>query len=192
MLTLKKLLASKKKLFSMVGILSIAVISISSTSFATSFTGGRSSANFNAYYDSSVSTNGYTSAYDTARSDWSAASGSVNIGKTTSTSGTPDKYYVGSTATSGLLGVTTPYNTSGGVAGVSDRWAFATVAIYHNQMEAFGMNSAQKTSNATHEIGHTLSQAHPSTSSSSVMKQGIQSIGVQAYDKQSLIAKWGN
>ncbi len=189
---MKKLLASKKKLFSMVGILSIAVISISSTSFATSFTGGRSSANFNAYYDSSVSTNGYTSAYDTARSDWSAASGSVNIGKTTSTSGTPDKYYVGSTATSGLLGVTTPYNTSGGVAGVSDRWAFATVAIYHNQMEAFGMNSAQKTSNATHEIDHTLSQAHPSTSSSSVMKQGIQSIGVQAYDKQSLIAKWGN
>ncbi|NGM84221.1 hypothetical protein G5B47_17560 [Paenibacillus sp. 7124] len=189
---MKQLLTPKKKIFFMIGIISIIVIAYSSTSFATIFAGGRSSANFNAYYDSSVAIYGYSGAYDSARADWNAASGSVNIGKTTSTSGNPDKYYVGTTATTGLLGVTTPYNSSGGVVGVSDTWAYATVAIYDNQMNDYYMSGPERISNATHEVGHTLSQAHPVTSQSSVMKQGIQSIGVQTWDKESLISKWGN
>lgn len=189
---MQKLSLSKKKIFSVFSLLAVALIFASSISYATIFSGGRSSANFNAYYDSSVASYGYTNAYDTARSDWSAASNSVNIGKTTSATSSPDKYYVGNTSVAGLLGVQTAYNSSGQNVGTSDKWAYSTVAIYNNQMEAYNMTSTQKISNATHEVGHTLSMAHPSTSQNAVMKQGIQSIGVQAYDRESLIAKWGN
>ncbi|MEK4191426.1 hypothetical protein [Paenibacillus sp. FSL L8-0494] len=189
---MKQLSFSKKTLFTIVGSLSIIVIFASSTSFATIFSGGRSSANFNAYYDSSVASYGYTSHYDTARADWNAASSKVNIGKTTSTSGNPDKYYVGTTSNEGLLGVHTPYNSSGQNVNNSDTWAYSTVAIYHNQMNDFSMTTPERVSTATHEVGHSLSQAHPETSQNSVMKSGIQSFGVQTWDKQSLIAKWGN
>jgi hypothetical protein len=189
---MKQLSFSKKTLFTIVGFLSIIVIFASSTSFATIFSGGRSSANFNAYYDSSVASYGYTNHYDTARADWSAASSKVNIGKTTSTSGSPDKYYVGTTSVVGLLGVQTPYNSSGQNVGTSSTWAYSTVAIYDNQMNDFGMSFSERVSNATHEVGHTLSQAHPVTSQNSVMIQSIQSIGVQNWDRESLIAKWGN
>ncbi|BCG57093.1 hypothetical protein PUR_05180 [Paenibacillus sp. URB8-2] len=90
------------------------------------------------------------------------------------------------------MGQQTAYNSSGQIVGVSDSWAYSTVAIYHNQMEFQGMTSSEISSNATHEVGHTLSQAHPVTSEASVMKQGIQSIGVQSYDVMSLISKWGD
>lgn len=183
---------SKKKIISIFSILSIVIIFASSTSFATIFSGGRTSANFNAYYDSSVASFGYTNAYDAARADWNAASNSVNVGKTTSTSGNPDKYYVGNTSVTGLLGVQAGYNSSGQILGTNETWTYSTVSIYHNQMEDYRMSFSEKISNATHEVGHTLSQAHPVTSQNSVMKQGIQSIGVQDWDKGSLIAKWGN
>ncbi|GAS83423.1 unknown protein [Paenibacillus amylolyticus] len=45
------------------------------------------------------------------------------------------------------------------------------------------MSFSEKISNETHGVGHTLSQAHPVTSQNSVITQGIQSIGVQAWDK---------
>ncbi|MFM9282163.1 hypothetical protein [Paenibacillus jiagnxiensis] len=188
---------SKKKVISLVSVASLSVLTFASISYATIWAGGRSSgANFSAYYDSSVASYGYTNHYDSARADWNSASSSVNITKTTSTSGNPDKYYVGVSSVAGLLGQISRYTSSGQVVtSLSDDWAYATVSIYHNNMDAYGedgMSQSERISNATHEVGHTLSMAHPVTSRSSVMKQGVQSIGVQSYDKESLIEKWGD
>lgn len=48
----------------------ILAICIPTSAFADFFAGGRSSAKFNAYYDSSVVTYGYEGIYDTARASW--------------------------------------------------------------------------------------------------------------------------
>ncbi|KOY83310.1 hypothetical protein I6G82_06060 [Lysinibacillus macroides] len=158
-----------------------------------------------AYYDSSVATYGYTSAYDDARARWGGISSDVSISKTTSTNNNPDKYYIGTTASPTLIGRMIPYTkTSTGFiteASVDDDWLYATVRMYYNNMNSFGMNYSQIVSNAVHEIGHSLKLAHPGqgTESStpvpsgqySVMNQGIQSIGPQSYDKNELIKKWG-
>lgn len=53
------------------------------------------------------------------------------------------------------------------------------------------MSEAERTSNATHEIGHSLKLAHPVGNVTSVMKQGIQSRGPSSYDKTELKNKWG-
>jgi len=60
-------------------------------------------------------------------------------------------------------------------------------------MNYYNMTTAQRTSNATHEIGHTLSLAHPTNTVvlESVMKTGIQSTGPQTYDHNELKRKWG-
>ncbi|WP_084065327.1 hypothetical protein [Paenibacillus stellifer] len=162
------------------------------TSSALWYSGGRSSAFFNAYYDSSVSSYGYTSAFDTARTRWNEVSSSVEVGKTTSSSGLPDKYFVGVTSNPAVIGTHVPYNAYGQVVDNNSLWAFSTVAIYDNTMKLNQMTSTQISSNATHEVGHSLSQDHTTTSASSVMKQGIQSVGVTTYDAMSLISKWGD
>jgi len=112
----------------------------------------------------------------------------------------PDKYYVG-TATNPPgkcnLGVQVPYkkNWLGSIVGASnsDTWLYSTVTIYHNSMtDCVSMDYAEKVSNATHEVGHSLGLDHPSSgSASSVMQQGVQSIGPTTYDKNDIIAKWG-
>jgi len=186
-------LSSKKKLLSMVAASLVTVFLFASISFADFFSGGRSSAVFYAYYDSSVTSYGYTSHYDAARANWNGISQEVAINKTSSPSGTPDKYYVGTTTTPGLLGRTIPYKASGGTyvpASTSEQWAYCTVSIYHNTMSDNNMNHSQIVSNATHELGHTLSLAHPTSFQISVMNQGIQSIGPTTYDKNQLKAKW--
>lgn len=173
----------------------LSIICISESTYAASFSGGRQSASFNCYYDSSVSSFGYVTAYNTAISNWNNTSSKVSISKTSSTSGNPDKYYIGNSSTAGLLGRITPYKKDvfGRVveANLNERWLYSTVALYDNNMKKAGMSSSQIHSNATHEVGHTLSQAHPNTSSASVMKQGVQSIGPTSYDKSSIISKWG-
>lgn len=177
----------------------VALMLIVQSAMATTFSGGQPDGKFNAFYDSSVSSYGYTPHYDAARAKWNATATSVNIGKTTSTSSYPDKYYVG-TATnppgSCLLGQIAPYKLSGGSvvsASSSDTWMYSTVAIYHNSMtECVSMSYDEVVSNATHEVGHSLALAHTTgTTSASVMYQGIQSIGPTTYDKNEIIGKWG-
>lgn len=190
----------QKLIFSSILFLTALIIMVQTT-FATTFSGGRPSAKFNAYYDSSVATYGYTSNYDSARSNWNALSNSVNIGKQNNTTDYPDKYYIGTTVNepdSCLLGQQIPYrkNILGVIVGASNSqtWVYSTVAMYHNSMTdclGYNMSNAQITSNATHELGHTLALDHPTTTSSSVMKQGVQSIGPQSYDFFDIAAKWG-
>ena len=59
-------------------------------------------------------------------------------------------------------------------------------------MDAYNMTNAQKTANMVHELGHLQKLAHPTTTQTSIMNQGIQSIGVTTYDKSEIKSKWGN
>ncbi|MBN3526553.1 hypothetical protein [Paenibacillus apiarius] len=193
----KRVSVKKNALIASVAALPIAAMVFSSVVSAAYFNGGRSSGSFSAYYHSSVSSYGYGNHYDTARTNWNGISSKAKVSKTTSTSGDPDRYYVGTTGSSTLLGQIVPYKISGGTyveASPNDQWAYSTATIYDNTMKSFNMTSSQIVSNATHEIGHTVSLAHtsPSSSSPSVMKQGIQDIGPQTYDKNELKSKWGN
>ncbi|MCE5172731.1 hypothetical protein LQV63_26020 [Paenibacillus profundus] len=193
---MKRVSVKKNALIASVAALPIAAMVLSSVVSAAYFSGGRAAGSFSAYYHSSVSSNGYDNHYETARTNWNGISSKVKVSKTTTTSGDPDRYYVGTTGTSTLLGQIVPYKLSGGTyveASPNDKWAYSTATIYDNTMKSYKMTHSQIVSNATHEIGHTVSLAHsPSSSGPSVMKQGIQDIGPQTYDKNELKAKWGN
>ncbi|MEF2246753.1 hypothetical protein [Paenibacillus sp. IITD108] len=176
----------------------VALILTLQSAMATTYSGGRGGAKFKAYYTNSVSSYGYTPHFDAARANWNATSSKVDITTQSNENNYPDKYYVGVADSEPgycYLGQLTPWKSAGGTimqAGLSDLWLYSTVTIYHNGMEDCDMNYNQRVSNATHEVGHSLSMAHPSgTTVSSVMHQGIQSIGPSTYDKNEIIAKWG-
>lgn len=160
---------------------------------ANYFSGGRkNNADYFAYYDSSVSSFGYSSNYDTARSYWNASS-VVNITRTFSLLYTPDIYYVDNTATSGLLGQVIPYDSSENVVGASSYWDHTHVFIYDNQMEAQSpYTTAYINYNASHEVGHTIKMAHTSPPISSVMIQGWYSSpsSLSVYDSGEADLKW--
>lgn len=165
---------------------------------ALSFSGGRPSANFTAYYTESVSSYGYVSAYDDARFSWNDTADSVNITRVLNANGTPDKYYVGVTSIATRLGQQEGFkrtSTGGYIAATANEtWAYSNVSIYHNNIEKFGLTRQQIVSNATHEIGHSLAQDHVPDNSTinSVMRQGVQNIGPTSYDMISIRNKWGN
>jgi len=164
---------------------------------ATTFSGGRTSGIFNAYYDSSVFSYGYSPHFDAGKNNWGSISSKVNITYMNNTTGYPDKYYVGTTSTSGLIGLTQPYkkNLLGSIvtAGQNDTWLYCTISIYDNQIKGSGLNYNQIVSSATtHEIGHSLSQAHSPSGVSSVMtSSSITDFAPTLYDKNELISKWG-
>lgn len=136
----------------------------------------------------------------TALSQWNNVSSKVSLTYTTAT----DTY--GSSAnivtyfdtsnppTAGLLGEMIPYKswtgTSASVGSTSDRWVKAVVYQYKNSSLD---TTTKKTATATHEIGHALSVAHPSSSNTTaVMRQGVKtSYSLTSYDKDSLKNKWG-
>lgn len=170
-----------KKMFgALVCAVILSIILLNSTSYADIHAGGRSSAKFNAYYDSSVTSYGYKNAYDDGRSNWAGISSKVAIGYTTSSSGTPDKYYVGTTTDPTLIGLASYYDTSAQPVANSGLRAYTTVAVYHNVMTSNSMDYSEIVSNITHELGHSLSLAHTSDSSvtNSVMFQGIQNLSL--------------
>lgn len=140
-------------------------------------------------YDNSVSTYGYATNYDSAMGNWKNISSKVDLIKASHDAA--DIYYVGETASSTTIGRIIPYDSYGRVADLNSKWYRVTVHMYDNTMKSFNMTSAQITSNATHEIGHSLKLAHPSGTIGSVMNQGIQSIGPTVYDKNELKRKWG-
>lgn len=96
---------------------------------------------------------------------------------------------------SGLLGMTYPYKswtgTSATSAGINDRWVKAVVYQYKS---SYLDTTTKKKHTCTHELGHTLSVAHPSSSTTTaVMQQGALTFyTLKDYDKNSLKAKWGN
>lgn len=95
--------------------------------------------------------------------------------------------------TSGALGITYPYRTwgiSSAPATISERWVKAVVYQYKTTNLD---TTTKRVATATHEIGHALSVAHPTSSTTvAVMKQGIKTFyELTSYDISSLINKWG-
>jgi hypothetical protein len=177
------------------------------TAFADSFLGNRrDGGNVLVNYDASVASSGHTAIFDSARVNWSFISSKVTVAATSTLVSGYDRYFVGNTGTVGLLGRTTWYkkDATGAIviAGVDDLWDHCTIAVYDNTMDANNMTNAQRVSNCTHEIGHSLKLAHPGQGTKrvaavpagrgAVMNQGIQDFGPQQYDKDELIYKWGS
>ncbi|MDQ1147752.1 hypothetical protein QE429_004579 [Bacillus sp. SORGH_AS 510] len=147
-------------------------------------------------YDSSVTgtnftyngvTYRYRDMYDKARAEWEYYG--ISLGRTEHSFA--DIYYVGSTSDPSLLGRVFPVNGYGDNVSMDSNWTYVRVYIYHNVMTSFKMSDKERFSNATHEVGHTVKMKHPvSYTGSSVMKQGIQSIGTTAWDINELGKKW--
>ncbi|MFS0728393.1 matrixin family metalloprotease [Paenibacillus sp. 1P07SE] len=179
----------RKVKVSMASLALVTAFSLASVTSADYNAGGRSSAQFNAWYDSSVASYGYTGIYDSARASWGGISSRVAVGKTTSSAGTPDKYYVGTTTDPELMGLASYFNASGSPVCITCTRAYTTVALYNNNLPN---NYSYRLSAAIHEIGHSLSLAHTSNElTNSVMQPWLQNIGVQQYDMNQLKAKWG-
>lgn len=159
---------------------------------AATFGGGRvNNAKPLAFYHSSVSSYGYTANYDAGRAYWNAHS-KVDIRKSTGSSGA-DRYYIGNTSVTGLLGVMTPYTLTGTVASVNSNWAYTTVYMYDNTMRSTGSNTnARRNYNAAHEIGHSIKMAHVPLPTNSVMVQGWRDIpsGLTSFDRGEIDKKW--
>lgn len=170
-----------------------------SVSHADIYTGGRSSGIKYAYYDSSVSNRNYNSKFNAGRAMWDGISSNVSVGFDPLSYNTNDKYYVGSSSTSGLLGLTRPYklNQNGIIvtATANDTWAYATVSVYETNINNFPLkNDAEIISTViAHEIGHTLSLGHSAPQYYSIMQQNqaITTYPPTSYDRSELIRKWG-
>ncbi|MDC3413182.1 hypothetical protein NC797_11645 [Aquibacillus sp. 3ASR75-11] len=145
-----------------------------------------------AWYHSSVYSYNYDDNYDAGRGYWNDHFG-VNIKKTYDTGTYIDRYYVGNTSTSGLLGRIQPINGNSEVASVNEYWYRVNVFIYDNQMRAqSSYNNSHVSMNAAHEIGHSIKMAHASSAYYSVMPQGWRTLpyNITSYDSGEIDAKW--
>ena len=162
------------------------------------FTGGYSAANVSSLkYVISGGDTDYQNMMKAGANAWNGISSKVSVSN--NNTGAKMSIYKGTTTSSGTLGRMIPYykNILGGLSedtSLTNIWSVTDVYGYDNQMEAFSMTKIQKQSNYSHEVGHALSMAHtndlPSTTST-VMRQGIQSIGPQPTDEGHLKLKWG-
>lgn len=167
----------------------IAGLSILSTSFLFSSIvsadthsprGGNDNGRIQAWYDSSISSYGYTSHFDHAVSTWNGRNANVSISKTLNNSGQVDRYYVGTTTEIGLYGRNLWYNDLG--INVDPDWfsySRSVVSVYHNQLQNHnnGVNftSTRIRHTTAHELGHSLGLAHTTASaqlSTSLMTEG--------------------
>jgi hypothetical protein len=82
-----------------------------------------------------------------------------------------------------VLCTTAPKNT----------WTSAKIVGYEDAMTQSGFTATNITQIYTHEFGHALSMQHVPTGTASTMTPyGGINLGVQAYDKANLKARWGN
>lgn len=139
-------------------------------------------------------TSQYASAYviPGAGSQWNGISSRVSLTRVTTGS-----YVVNAQVATGtdpsVTGLTTVYCASGsGSICASSTWSSARIYGYENAMAASSYTTTQRIKTFTHEFGHTLSLSHVTNGSAAVMAQGKSDLGVQAYDKANLRAKWGN
>lgn len=202
---LKRKIIGLISLFSITATISIPTANADTFSY-TRIAGGK----FNAWYDSSVSSYGYTPHLDYSRGAWGNISSNVAIGSTTSPSGSStDEIYVGTTATDGLFGLTVPYVVSwpsnimaapAPGAAPNRNWDYAVISIYDNQLNAYGLKTwTGIIHTTTHEMGHSLALAHTTAAGQvgpSVMTAGTYAdrsvTNPNSYDQSELKSKWGN
>ena len=187
----------KNKLIKFFMVLSLILVSMQllpTTSHADYHSNSRSF--YGVKYDSSIYTTftysgvtyNYWDGYEAARKQWDGKAG-LSLAK--GSHAWADTYYVGSTSDPNLLGKVFPVNGSQDFVGMDQQWLYVKVYIYNNVMSSYNMSYNQRYSNATHEIGHTVKMKHPASyTGTSVMKQGIQSIGASTWDYQQLNLKW--
>jgi hypothetical protein len=187
----------KSKLPVYLVLLASIVLVLPTVSQAGHFSGGFSSGHLTYGLGSGSS----SSISSTAASQWNGVSSNVSLTYTSasnlygSTADIVTHFDNTSPPTSGALGRTYPYKswtgTSGSLGGTTDTWVKAIVYQYTNS----SLNTTtKKTHTATHELGHALSVAHPSsTSTNAVMQKGALTFyDLRTYDKDSLKDKWGN
>ncbi|RJG23080.1 matrixin family metalloprotease [Paenibacillus thiaminolyticus] len=182
----------------------ILVITFSSITNADTFKKSRVEGIYNAWYDSSVSSYGYTGAIDAARKNWSDISSNVSIGYTNDKTGySTDEVYVGTTAQADLLGRALPHVISWPINIPVDpdmfNWDYSVVSFYHNNFVSHNLNTFNLRKHiATHEFGHALGLAHTTGANqyNSIMKSGTNEeetiFSPTSYDKGQLRDKWGN
>lgn len=138
--------------------------------------GGNDNGKIQAWYDSSISSYGYTSHFDHAVSTWNGRNANVSISKTLNNSGQVDRYYVGTTSED-LYGRNIWYNDLG-IPVNPDwfSWSRSVVSVYHNKFVEFGNFTPTRIRHTTaHEVGHSLGLAHTTSStyaSTSLMTAG--------------------
>ncbi|OME89932.1 hypothetical protein BK124_30005 [Paenibacillus amylolyticus] len=180
------------------------VVLFSSFVSADVFPKKRLEGKYSAWYDSSVSSYGYTGSVDAGRQSWNGISSKVNIGKTTvKTGNSTDEVYVGTTTDAETLGQAMPYMISWPANIIAPpnlfNWDYSVISLYHNTISAGKMNTNDlRKSIVSHEFGHALGLAHTtgSNASKSIMKPKSNSqetiFEPQTYDKAELKSKWGN
>ncbi|NMI07837.1 matrixin family metalloprotease [Paenibacillus sp. SZ31] len=135
---------------------------------------------FGAYYDSSITTYGYTSHFDFARNSWAGISPNVAISKSSTRGYGIDEYYVGTSSTPHLYGLFSPYNDVFSVGVTVDplkrNWVYSVISVYDNNIKDDGLkNSTNIRHTTTHELGHSLGLAHTEDTpkkATSVMTKG--------------------
>lgn len=182
-----------KFLIALISVLAIGTSFLSTSASADYFLGGRTNnAMPYAWYDSSVANYGYTTNFDAGRNYWNSHS-KVDIKRAFSYSSSYDRYYIGNTSTSGLLGRIYPYNSSGVEVSADSNWSYVVVMMFDNQMRAQSTYSSSYINmNAAHEIGHSIKMAHAASVYNSVMPQGWRAIpsSLTSYDSGEVSKKW--
>lgn len=182
-----------KLLIALIAVLTLGTSFLSTSASADYYSGGRTdNAKPYAWYDASVANYGYTSHYDAGRAYWNSHS-NVDIKRALTYSSSYDRYYIGNTSTSGLLGRTIPKTSTGEDASLGAFWGYVVVTMYDNQMKAeSNYSSSYIQMNAAHEIGHSIKMAHAASSYNSVMPIGWRPIpsSLTSYDSGEVGTKW--
>ena len=159
------------------------------------------------WYSPSVSSYGYTGAFDVGRTYWNKDT-KANLWRSDQVNNSTDRYYVGTSYGGDLdtTGRTTPYRLVNGkavLAETDENWNFSVVTIYNDAFKKkrwFGfsyraMDADEIRKTAAHEVGHSVKIAHNLKGTlETVMRQGIfdiPSTTIRLYDKQSMESKWG-
>jgi Matrixin len=155
----------------------------------------------NWFKDASVSSNYVTSYVSPGVNAWNTISSKVLVYKVSS-GAYKIKVSLENGTNPNVNGQAFPYCAAGNSAAcirtpsgtnpVTSTWLSAKVVGYENNMVTNGFGTTSRIQVFSHEFGHALSMSHVASSSSVMYPYSPSNVGVQAYDKANLKAKWGN